>query len=867
MREENKQTVQTLQKAGIQAETVSINQYYMHGVGTQPTFTGHNGQEYTWTEAKKLAEDYANSPKEEKEDTIEEFDWFQVKLQEVNEALNLAKAQLENMATSAEKNAKIDEIIAKNKAKIKTLEGGEAAYNKHANEALAQISPEYKELAKSGAILNIEKFENEEDKKQLDLIQKYRKYVELADELKQEQEELVEEIRDYAIQRIDNVYKTGDLKAAIEDAQSSVIQNKIDLDEAMGNITSAQNYVDMMQNSQEKLTIWTERRTAAQKAFNEAIANGMQKGSDEYNEQVQTLYDIEEAIADATLELEEYQNEINNIYWDHFDELIEKFDLLESQANGLIDIMSEADMVVDPDRENGWNADEVKWTKEGLATMGLHAQNMERAEEKAQKYADAIDDLTADYKAGKYSESEYTEKLSDLVDKQNDAIKTAQQEKKAIVDVQKARVDSIKNGINKQIDAYKKLIDLKKDELSAEKDLHDFQKGVQEQQKSIADIQRKLMALSTDNSSSAIAQRKQLEAELATARAELEETFYDRSVQVQQDALDKELEDFEEEKNKEIEKWEEYLENIEKVVADSLEVVRANATSIGATLTEKTNEYNLTVSEAILSPWKSGSAAISEYTTTFGDSVSKTTEQLDSLSQKWEDVAAKTIQASNAASNYWSGGITSGTKEYTPKYAEAPNTVETQTINIPDSKPTTYTVKSGDNLSTIAQNVLGSASRWKEIYELNKDIISNPNLIYPGWKLKLPKYAKGTTGVASSGLAIVDENMLEELVLGVQDGRLTYLSKGSAVMPADITSNLMSWGELDPSAFLDQNRPSITPNKNVINTEINLDCSISELVHIEHCDQNTLPDVEKIVNKAFEKHMQNINNSLKRFTR
>ena len=51
------------------------------------------------------------------------------------------------------------------------------------------------------------------------------------------------------------------------------------------------------------------------------------------------------------------------------------------------------------------------------------------------------------------------------------------------------------------------------------------------------------------------------------------------------------------------------------------------------------------------------------------------------------------------------------------------------------------------------------------------------------------------------------------------------------------------------------------------NTEINIDCSVGELIHIDHCDQSTLPDVEKIVNKAIEKNNQKMNESLRRFVR
>lgn len=52
----------------------------------------------------------------------------------------------------------------------------------------------------------------------------------------------------------------------------------------------------------------------------------------------------------------------------------------------------------------------------------------------------------------------------------------------------------------------------------------------------------------------------------------------------------------------------------------------------------------------------------------------------------------------------------------------------------------TYTVKKGDSLSAIAQRELGSASRWPELYELNRNTLQsgNPDLIYPGEVLMLP---------------------------------------------------------------------------------------------------------------------------------
>jgi nucleoid-associated protein YgaU len=45
-------------------------------------------------------------------------------------------------------------------------------------------------------------------------------------------------------------------------------------------------------------------------------------------------------------------------------------------------------------------------------------------------------------------------------------------------------------------------------------------------------------------------------------------------------------------------------------------------------------------------------------------------------------------------------------------------------------------VVSGDSLSKIGQKYGVS---WKQIYEANRDQIKNPDLIQPGWRLKIPK--------------------------------------------------------------------------------------------------------------------------------
>jgi nucleoid-associated protein YgaU len=50
-------------------------------------------------------------------------------------------------------------------------------------------------------------------------------------------------------------------------------------------------------------------------------------------------------------------------------------------------------------------------------------------------------------------------------------------------------------------------------------------------------------------------------------------------------------------------------------------------------------------------------------------------------------------------------------------------------------------VKSGDSLSRIAKQEYGDANKWPLIFEANKDILKDPNKIFPGQKLKIPPLA------------------------------------------------------------------------------------------------------------------------------
>ena len=54
-----------------------------------------------------------------------------------------------------------------------------------------------------------------------------------------------------------------------------------------------------------------------------------------------------------------------------------------------------------------------------------------------------------------------------------------------------------------------------------------------------------------------------------------------------------------------------------------------------------------------------------------------------------------------------------------------------------------YEVKSGDTLSAIAKNVTNGQLTHQQIFEANRDILSDADKIQPGQKLKIPNFSSG----------------------------------------------------------------------------------------------------------------------------
>lgn len=386
--------------------------------------------------------------------------------------------------------------------------------------------------------------------------------------------------------------------------------------------------------------------------------------------------------------------------------------------------------------------------------------------------------------------------------------------------------------------------------------------------------------MSSDNSSSARAARAKLQAELAEAQQNLQDQYYERSISNQTDALDKELENFQDTKDKEIESLEEYLENTNQVVADSLATIQANTDVVYQTLMEMGQEYGLSITESLTSPWQEGENAIQSFSEKFGISMSATVDELRQLEIEFKqtmlEIEKSGVEAvenvKKSADKYTKAEYTEPKEEEKPK--DEPAKEEEKTIKIGSKinagnaliygwekdKSGSRQYFSDDPIYVVLDE---ANNRYKVRWHKAKSGVT-------GWfnKSDVKPYAKGTTGVKKDQLALIDE-LGEELVINVQNGKLKYMSKGSGVIPADFTSNLMDWGAINPQDMLDRNRPStgVTPSIINNNMEFKVDASIGTLLKIDEFNGDDPDEVLKMINKALDQHTKNLNNALRRYTR
>lgn len=432
----------------------------------------------------------------------------------------------------------------------------------------------------------------------------------------------------------DNIATGYENKLDLAGHLAAEYNNALEMAEAKGYIATGEYYKMLKEVTSDNIATLQQEQKSLSDALYESLASGeIQQGSQAWYDMTKQINDVTEAIQEAEIEMQEFNNSIREANWEQFDYLEERISRVCDEADFFIDLMDSAELF----DEKG------KFTNEGMTTLGMHGQNYNTLMKQADDYANEVKKVNEELANDPYN-TEIIARKEELIDLQRQSILAAQDEKEAIRDL-------VREGIEKELSYLKDLIDNYNEALDSQKDLYDYQKRVSEQAKNIASLQKQLSAYQGDTSEETKAKIQKLKVDLESAKDDLEETQYDKYISDQKELLDDLYDDYEKALN-------ERLDNLDALVAEMIDSANRNANTINNTLIQESQKVGYAMTQTMTDIWGQASAAMSSQAeqnitalTTYSDNFSAAatttnaalkniSDYVDALKKKAEEEAA-----------------------------------------------------------------------------------------------------------------------------------------------------------------------------------------------------------------------------------
>ena len=638
-----------------------------------------------------------------------------------------------------------------------------------------------------------------------------------------------------AQKKLDNISDYYDSKMALNENKNSLLDNYMDRMQTRGYDLSSTFYTAQIANYKKIANDQKAQLAAMKEAFQDALDDGsIIEGTQDFWDMQNAIDKVTISITETTNSIVDLQAKMRDLEWEQFDKGQEAVGRIASESDFLIKLLSHKDL---------YQKDTGKLTDEGLATMGLHGVNYNTYMAQADKYKEEMLKISKELANDPYNQK-LIDRKNELVDAQQDAILSAEDEKDAMKDL-------VKDGIDKELDALKDLIEKYEDKLQAEKDLYDYEKKIRDKSEKVASLQKQLAALQGDNSEENKAKLQELRKNLKDAQEDLEDKQYDKYISDQKDLLDDFYDKYEEILNQR-------LDNIDTLIQDCINQVNSGSGKISDTINSASQNVNYSLSADMKEIWSSTDNVgdiISAYEKgTFTNQTTAVKTAVDNVWNRQQDMinainemAAKYVQKSeNDTQQPSKTQAVIKEEKYNPPKPEtskdknnAVGTVGQETLSKKDDKGKTEGTLSDDNTPssnknkktgngkaevgdkvTFASGVYHGASdgsgrtgnyylgKQVKIAHINKgapypySIVSADGKTQLGWvKLnQLKGYASGIMKVPNDQLAWTQEQG-EEAIVRNDGSILTPLSKDVSVINADMTKNL--WDFMgNPGGFL-----------------------------------------------------------------
>lgn len=550
-----------------------------------------------------------NSPGSNKDksdrDNSTDFDWMERKIKVIDDQVDKLKNKIELLVGYKAKNATTNTAMDLMIDKMNILQQMHDRYMQQANSlGLAQ---EYIDKIQNGAI----DYQTIDDKKLSEKIKDYQTLYDKAVDCNNQIIETQQSIHDLNLSKLDNIINQFEQLTDIQSQMIDTEKKLLSLREKSGESIEANDYTSLVEK---QLALTRQNADAYNALVNEMSKLDLKQGSEEWKKYNDQLQDYKNNMISAADAIEEYKDTMTELVYKELDDFKSKMDSINGTIDTMNSLIGDTNLV----DENG------KLTDRGLAQVALYAQQYLNAKQEAAEYSEAIESLDDALESGLITQDEYNSMLYEYTSAQESAVLASKESRDAILSL-------VKEGIQAEIDAKKKLIDETKAALEAEQDLHDYQESIAEKSSNISKLERQIAALSNSTDRADIAQKLQLQQELAEAQKDLYETQYDHEMEQRKDALDKEYEAFEESKNKERDELDSNLDAQEVAIKKYLEEVKSNYSTVYGILTRYGNEYSLSAIDSLTEPWDSSSDAANLCADAIGEVTSNIQYEIDNL--------------------------------------------------------------------------------------------------------------------------------------------------------------------------------------------------------------------------------------------
>lgn len=562
---------------------------YAGGTALAPGNTTGGGKLSGYTSAASSAGSYDGGGGGEEDKKPDKMDWIEIAVSRIEEAIDriaiAAESAFKNLTNRT--NATADQIALLNEQ----ISLEEKAANRYLQEANSIDLPSYiKDLVRNGAIDISQYDENTQEK--IDEYQDwYEKYIEESDKIL----ELHEDIAELYQEQFEAIQDNFESQLDVLEHLTNSYENAMDRLEEQGYYETISYYKAMQDVGSDSLEVLQEELKRLNSAFDEAMSSGeIEEGSEAWYEMVISINDVKEEIDEATLSIIEYGKAIQEIEWDRFDFVRERVAKLTEESDFLLDLMEHGKLFTD----NG------QLTKEGTASIGLHAMNYNVYMAEADEYAKEMLRISQELAEDPYNK-DLIERRDELIELQRESILSAEEEKEAIKDL-------VADGIDLELDALDELIEKYQDALDSAKDLFDYSNQISDHTSNISILRKQLLAYMGDDSEEGKATIQRLQDELKEAEKDLEETEYEQYISDQKKLLDDLYTEYELILN-------ERIDNVDALLEEMIDTVNANSSAIGDTLHEVGNNVGYTLTESMKNVWNDSVTAIDGVVSKYGD--------------------------------------------------------------------------------------------------------------------------------------------------------------------------------------------------------------------------------------------------------